>query len=388
MGAMGWLGDGTDDHDHARMRDAASPAARLASALGRVSLVRNHRGRHPGTAAAAPERAGAVVACRVYRDGQRTPRPVAYHEALHVAREHRDAFAWLGLYEPGADELADVARCYGLHPLAVEDAVTAHQRPKLEKYGDSAFMVLKTVRYVEHESLTSTSEVVHTGEVMVFLGRDFVVTVRHGRHGALRALRTKLEAAPDQLGRGPAAVLHAIADQVVDDFTAVTERIQDDIDEIERSVFDRSVAPDTGRVYQLKRELVEFKHAALPLAYPLRALADGTVGLVEPAVREYFRDVADHLDRVAERISGFDELLDSILTASLTQVTIAQNEDMRRISAWVAIAAIPTMLAGIYGMNFQHMPELAWRWGYPAVLGLMLAICLTLYRAFKRNGWL
>jgi magnesium transporter len=249
-------------------------------------------------------------------------------------------------------------------------------------------MVLKTTRYVEHEALTSTSEVVDTGEVMVFLGADFVVTVRHGKHGGLRALRSRLESEPDRLRQGPAAVLHAIADQVVDDFIAVTDRIQYDIDEIERGLFTRTSRPDTGRVYQLKRELLEFKHAVLPLTEPLRALADGSIKLVPAEVREYFRDVSDHLERVALSVKGFDELLDSILTATLTQVTVAQNEDMRRISAWVAIAAVPTMVAGIYGMNFDHMPELRWTYGYPTVLAGMFTACFLLFRAFKRNGWL
>ncbi len=367
----------------------AAGAARLTSAFStRVSLVRTSRRRRADPVDRSARRPNSVVACAVYADGRRLPEPVPYPDALRRAHESGDGFAWLGLYEPHADELTDLARAYELHPLAVEDAVDAHQRPKLERYGDTLFMVFKTASYVDHEKLTATSEVVDTGEVMVFLGHDFVVTVRHGRHGGLQALRAELEASPGQLRKGPAAVLHAIADRVVDDFLLVTERMQDDIDEIERSVFDRSVQPDAGRVYQLKRELLELKHAAQPLAVPLRTLADGTATMIPPAVREYFRDVADHLERVTMRISGFDELLDSILTATLTQVTISQNEDMRKISAWVAIAAVPTMLAGIYGMNFQHMPELRWTYSYPVVLAGMATICLLLYRAFKRNGWL
>lgn len=356
--------------------------------LSLVSLVRAAREPAPAAASGTRPRPGSVVACGVYRDGHRVPSKIPYTDALRAVRREGNGFAWLGLYEPHTEELTDIARRYDLHPLAVEDAVDAHQRPKLERYGDSVFMVLKTTRYVEHETLTSTSEIVDTGEVMVFLGADFVVTVRHGRHGALRALRSRLESQPDRLREGPAAVLHAIADQVVDDFIDVTERIQDDIDEIERELFSRTSRPDTGRVYQLKRELLEFKHAVLPLKEPLRALADGSVKLVPEDVREYFRDVSDHLERVAMRVTGFDDLLDSILTATLTQVTVAQNEDMRRISAWVAIAAVPTMVAGIYGMNFEHMPELHWTYSYPTVLVGMFTVCFALYRAFKRNGWL
>ncbi|WP_131749181.1 magnesium/cobalt transporter CorA [Frankia sp. Cppng1_Ct_nod] len=385
--------DNRHEEHHLFPRDSAgqqpTTAARLTGALTKgVSLVRmvpKKRRAHPELH---PTPLGRVVACHIYRDGRRDPRPVHHGDALRVARDHRDSFAWLGLYEPTAPELSKIADVYGLHPLAVEDAVTAHQRPKIERYEDTLFVVLKTACYVEHDELTATSEVIHTGEVMVFLGRDFVVTVRHGEHGGLQALRSKLESQPEMLRHGPAAVLHAICDQIIDDYLQVTEKMEVDIDTIEGSVFNRSLRPDPGKVYQLKREVLELKHAVAPLAAPLRTLAETDVTGVTPRIREYFRDVADHLEQVTERIARFDELLSSILQATLTQVAIVQNEDMRRISAWVAIAAVPTAIAGIYGMNFDHMPELHVVWGYPAVLSLMATICFFLYRAFKRNGWL
>ncbi|WP_250284836.1 MULTISPECIES: magnesium/cobalt transporter CorA [unclassified Frankia] len=369
--------------------DRGTTTAWLAEAVTRrVSLVRLYpkgRRRHQE---AFPAPSGRVVACQVYRDGYRDPRPVDHVDALRAAREQRNSFVWLGLYQPTAAELTAIADVYGLHPLAVEDAVNAHQRPKMEQYAETLFVVLKTVCYVDHEELTATSEIVHTGEVMVFLGRDFVVTVRHGEHGGLQSLRSRLETQPQVLRHGPSAVLHAICDQIVDDYLAVTEKIEVDIDAIEASVFQRSLRPDTGKVYQLKREVLEFKHAVTPLYAPLRMLAEPGVTGIDPRIRAYFRDVADHLEEVTARIARFDELLSSILQATLTQVTIAQNEDMRRISAWVAIAAVPTAIAGIYGMNFEHMPELRQVWGYPAVLCLMVTVCFFLYRAFKRNGWL
>ncbi|WP_239331680.1 magnesium/cobalt transporter CorA [Frankia sp. CiP3] len=367
----------------------STAAGWLAGALSKpVSLVRmvpKRRRIRPESPSTPP---GRVIACHIYRDGYRDPRSIHHTDALRVARDHRGSFAWLGLYEPSATELSNIADVYGLHPLAVEDAVTAHQRPKLERYGETLFVVLKTACYVEHEELTATSEIVNTGEVMVFLGQDFVVTVRHGEHGGLQALRSRLEAHPEMLRHGPSAVLHAICDQIVDDYLAVTEKIEIDIDAAEGSVFHRSIPPDASKVYQLKREVLELKHAVTPLAAPLRALTEPDVGGIAPRIQEYFRDVADHLEQVTERIARFDELLSSIIQATLTQVAIAQNEDMRRISAWVAIAAVPTAVAAIYGMNFEHMPELRQPWGYPAALCLMAAICFTLHRAFKRNGWL
>lgn len=331
----------------------------------------------------------AVVNCVVYRNGVRAR---GHHHPGHALRQVRGSggdFVWLGLHEPSAEEFAELARLFDLHPLAVEDAVEAHQRPKLEWYGETLFAVFKTVTYVEHEELTATSEVVNTGEIMAFVGRNFLITVRHGRHGSLGPLREELEADPGQLTKGPSAVLHAIADMVVDNYLTVADAVQTDIDQVETDVFaDDGARVDPGRIYQLKRELLELRRAVVPLSRPLQELATEPARTVAPEIRAYFRDVADHLQRVTEQIAAFDELLNSILQAHLAQVTVAQNEAMRKITAWAAMIAVPTMACGVYGMNFDHMPELHWRYGYVLVLGLMSIVCLVLYRGFRRNGWL
>ncbi|MFD9870432.1 magnesium/cobalt transporter CorA [Streptomyces niveus] len=334
----------------------------------------------------------AVVNCVVYEDGIRQPGDCPAEEAVRRVRKSGRGFVWIGLHEPDEAEFKGLADLFGLHPLAVEDAVHAHQRPKVESYDGALFAVFKTSRYVEHEVLTATSEVVDTGELMVFTGRDFVITIRHGRHGSLGPLRERLEAAPERLAMGTSSVLHAIADQVVDDCLAVADAVQDDIDRVESEVFNESAGRagrgDAGRIYQLKRELLELKRAVAPLDRPLDTLANRTLPGVTADVRPYFRDVADHLARLTDQIAAFDNLLDSILQAHLAQVTVAQNEDMRKITAWAAIIAVPTMVCGIYGMNFEHMPGLGWTYGYPAVLALMATACYVLHRSFRRNGWL
>ncbi|NUU22850.1 MAG: magnesium/cobalt transporter CorA [Streptomycetaceae bacterium] len=347
----------------------------------------NRRGRAL-SAAPDPVAGNCVVDCAVYRDGRRQQGCTSPETAVQDVQTRGDGFVWIGLHEPTAAELAGIAERFDLHPLAVEDAVKAHQRPKLERYDDTLFAVFKTVRYVEHEHLTATSEVVETGEIMVFLGRDFVITVRHGLHGGLGELRHRLEENPELLSVGPSSILHAVADRVVDTYLEVTQSLQEDIDDVENEVFGGRGSGDAGRIYQLKREVLELRRAVTPLARPLQTLAERPMRQVHPDIREYFRDVEDHLARVSEQIGSFDELLTSILQANLAQVTVAQNEDMRRISAWVAIFAVPTMIAGIYGMNFEHMPELQWKYGYPTVLAVTLTVCLMIHRGFRRNGWL
>ena len=328
----------------------------------------------------------AVVDWALYRDGFRDS--VSSHdEAIQRARAD-GGFVWIGLYEPNEGELAGIAAEFALHPLAVEDAVHAHQRPKLDIYGDSLFAVFKTVSYIPHEAVTETNEIVETGEVMVFLGDCFVVTVRHGEHGALKPVRERLQADPDMLSRGPSAVLYAIADNVVDTYVQVADSIEKDIEEIEELAFADQRGRNAGRVYQVKRELMELRRAVYPLAQPLRVLTGTDLGVVDPKVQAYFRDVEDHLTRVHETIAGFDDLLASLLQANLAQLSIAQNEDMRKITAWAAIIAVPTAIAGIYGMNFDYMPELGSRFGYPAVLLVIALVCVLLYRGFRRNGWL
>ncbi|MGV9901547.1 magnesium and cobalt transport protein CorA [Streptomyces sp. NPDC003388] len=330
-----------------------------------------------------------VVNCVTYQDGVRVPGCSDLVDAVARVRRSGEGFVWLGLHEPTDGEFADVAQLFDLHPLAVEDAVEAHQRPKLERYAETLFAVFKTVCYVEHEQLTATSEVVGTGEIMVFVGEDFVITVRHGRHGSLGPLREELEADPEQLAKGPAAVLHAIADHVVDEYLSVTDAVQADVEQVETDVFSEGGArADPGRIYQLKRELLELKRAVVPLGRPVEDLATRPIRVIAPEIQAYFRDVSDHLMRAKDQIAAFDELLNSILQAHLAQVTVAQNEDMRKITAWAAVVAVPTMVCGVYGMNFKYMPELHWRLGYPLVMGVTAMACLVLYRGFRRNGWL
>ncbi|MEV6941579.1 magnesium/cobalt transporter CorA [Streptomyces sp. NPDC051172] len=353
--------------------------ARLARRRPRVDL--SHPARSP--------LGSSVVNCVTYRDGVRVPGGSDLVDAVERVRKKGDGFVWLGLHEPTDQEFAGIAELFDLHPLAVEDAVEAHQRPKLERYGETLFAVFKTVCYVEHEELTATSEVVNTGEIMVFVGEDFVITVRHGMHGSLGPLREGLEADPQQLAKGPAAVLHAIADHVVDDYLLVTDSVQADIDQVEMDVFaENGARADPGRIYQLKRELLELKRAVVPLGRPIEDLATRPIRVVDPEIQAYFRDVLDHLMRAKEQIASFDELLNSILQAHLAQVTVAQNEDMRKITAWAAVIAVPTMVCGVYGMNFDYMPELHWSFGYPLVIGVMTVACLALYRGFRRSGWL
>ncbi|MFI8188072.1 magnesium and cobalt transport protein CorA [Streptomyces sp. NPDC085946] len=359
--------------------DGLRKVARLARRRPRVDL--SHPARSP--------LGSSVVNCVTYREGVRASARDDLVDAVRRVRKSGDGFVWLGLHEPTDQEFAGIAELFDLHPLAVEDAVEAHQRPKVERYGETLFAVFKTVCYVEHDELTATSEVVNTGEIMVFVGEDFVITVRHGRHGSLGPLREELESDPEQLAKGPAAVLHAVADHVVDEYLNVTDAVHLDIDHVETEVFaEHGARTDPGRIYQLKRELLELKRAVVPLGRPLEELATRPARVVPPEIQAYFRDVSDHLLRAKEQIASFDELLNSILQAHLAQVTVAQNEDMRKITAWAAIVAVPTMVCGMYGMNFDHMPELHWRYGYGMVIGVISVACLALYRGFRRNGWL
>ncbi|MFE1310035.1 magnesium/cobalt transporter CorA [Streptomyces sp. NPDC058755] len=330
-----------------------------------------------------------IVDCAIYRDGHRTEGPEHLSDALDEARA-AGGFMWIGLYEPSEREFDLVTQEFALHPLAVEDALKAHQRPKLEVYDDSLFMVLKPVVYEQE------SDTVSAGEVMVFIGDGFVVTVRHGEGSPLAALRHRLEEDPEMLSKGPTAVLYAIADATVDHYLEVATELQTDLEELEAEVFqpERGGTRHTAsRVYTFKRQILEFRRATVPLAVPLTRLAGtGALGIAVPFVHEkarpFFRDVNDHLARVNESVEGLDRLVSDILSAHLAQMSVRQNDDMRKISAWAAMAAIPTMLAGIYGMNFDHMPELHWLWSYPAVILLLVALEVLLYRTFKRRGWL
>ncbi|MEU8568664.1 magnesium and cobalt transport protein CorA [Streptomyces pathocidini] len=326
-----------------------------------------------------------IVDCAIYRDGRRTEGPADFSDALGEARAAGDSFLWIGLHEPAEAEFAHVTSEFGLHPLAVEDALKAHQRPKLEVYDDSLFLVLKPVVYDE------AAATVTAGELMVFVGDSFVVTVRHGEGAPLAAVRRRLEEDPQVLRHGPTAVMYAVSDAVVDHYVSVGAELQNDLEALEADVF----APDGGdtkgtaaRIYSFKRQVLEFRRATGPLADPILRLAGAGVPFVHESTRPFFRDVSDHLTRANEYVEGLDRLLSDILNAHLAQMGVRQNNDMRKISAWAAMAAVPTMVAGIYGMNFEHMPELGTVWGYPAAVAVMAGAVLALHRLFKRRGWL
>jgi len=336
--------------------------------------------------------ARAMVDCGVYADGKRLPGKYTHAAALNKVRELEqdgtEAFAWIGLHEPDEHQMQAVGDVFGLHELAVEDAVHAHQRPKLERYDKTLFLVLKTVNYVEHESVTNAREIVETGEIMIFVGEDFVVTVRHGEHSGLADVRKRLDASPATLTLGPYAVMHAIADHVVDSYLDVTDLIETDIDAMEEDVFSPLKNTNIECIYLLKREVVELRRAVGPLTVALQRIAADHDDLINIEVRRYMRDVLDHNIQASDRITSYDDMLSSLVQAALGKVAMQQNVDMRKISAWVAIAAVPTAMAGIYGMNFENMPELKWQYGYVAVLGVIAGACVWLYRRFRRAGWL
>jgi magnesium transporter len=327
--------------------------------------------------------------CAVYERGLRLSAKLPFEEAVKAARE-TSGFVWIGLQRPTEADLGEVAKEFGLPALAVEDAVKAHQRPKLEVYGDVVFVVLKPVRYVDSD------EIVEVEEIAIFLGEHFVVTVRHGRTTLLAEVRTELDGGhfPSKL-HGPVAVLHRAADLVVDQYMEVTKSIDDDVAEIEAQVFGPDDSDHAERIYKLKREVLEFRRAVLPLTEPMYRLSAGSVNGVDAEAKQYFRDVHDHLLRATDEIERHDRLLSDILQANVARVSVRQsavavrqNEDMRKISAWAAIALVPTAIAGVYGMNFDYMPELTWHYGYFTVIGVIATLCVILYASFRKNGWL
>jgi magnesium transporter len=342
-----------------------------------------------------------VVDNAIYIDGRRAVDPTSLDHTFEELRQCPDqgrSFCWIGLLRPSKQEIEAVAEEFGLHPLAVEDTITAHQRPKLDLYGDVVFVVLRPARYVD------PVEVVEIGEVHLFIGPDFVITVRHAEEPDLAAVRKRLEADPELLDNGPYAVLYAVLDKVVDDYFPVLDGLQDDIDGIEVQVF----GGDPGvskRIYQLSREVIEFQRAVEPLREVFIELRDrlkSTASESDLELRRSLRDVSDHATRVMERVQSFRDLLSNIVQvnaalvaqrqneemARLTEAGYDQNEQVKRISSWAAILFAPTLVASIYGMNFTHMPELAWTYGYPFALGLMLLCGMILYTIFKRAGWL
>lgn len=322
-----------------------------------------------------------IVDCARYRDGVRQDKgPLSVEEAAAVARGDGD-FVWLGLYEPGEEEMGAVEEAFRLPEHACEDAHHAHQRPKLEDYEEDYFVVLRPARYDDER------EAVEFGEIHLFIGSGYLIAVRHGEASELAEARRRLEERPELLRLGPAAAVWAILDKVVDDYRPVVEGIENDIEEVEDAIFRRRADP-TERIYFLKREVINFHRAVSPLLAPLEALERGAFPGIDPQLRSFFRDVADHARRVDEQVMGQRELLTSVLEANLALLSVRQNEVVRAISAWAAIIAVPTFIASVYGMNFEFMPELDWRVGYPAVL-LLMAVCVVgLHRFFKRIRWL
>jgi magnesium transporter len=337
-----------------------------------------------------------VVTAAIYRDGKRVDSPSTLAETYRRLRELPDAMAWIGLYRPAAAQLLAVAEEFGLHELAVEDAIVAHQRPKLERYGETLFVVLRAARYLDEV------EEVDFGELHLFVGPNFVLTVRHGQAPDLAGVRHRMENDPDLLRRGPEAVLYAVVDAVVDGYAPVIAGLQNDIDEIETQVFDGDPRV-SRRIYELSREVIEFQRASRPLLEILGGLTAGFDKYgTDDELRRYLTDVADHATTAAERVDGFRVILADILTLNATLVSQAQNEEVRnlteasytqneeikRISAWAAILFAPTLIGTVYWMNFDHMPELHWLFGYPFALSLMALTCASLYVVFKRRRWM
>ncbi|MEU4996184.1 magnesium and cobalt transport protein CorA [Streptomyces sp. NPDC021622] len=347
------------------------------------------------TDATAPD-AASVVEAALYRDGVRVATPASLSDTFRELREQQDGMAWIGLARPTEAELLTLAAEFDLHELAVEDAMEAHQRPKLERYGETLFVVLRAARYLD------APEEVDFGELHVFVGPDFVITVRHGAAPDLSAVRRRMEETPDLLKLGPEAVLYAILDAVVDGYAPVVAGVQNDIDEIETDVFGGDPKA-SRRIYELSREMVEFQRATRPLVSMLHALMAGFAKYgTDEELQRYLRDVADHVTHTSERVDGFRQALTDILTVNATLVTqqqnaemralaeagFEQNEEIKKISSWAAILFAPTLVGTIYGMNFETMPELKWAAGYPFAILLMAVVCVSLYFIFKRRDWL
>ncbi|MFF0576234.1 magnesium and cobalt transport protein CorA [Streptosporangium saharense] len=336
-----------------------------------------------------------VIDSAIYVDGRRDVTP-ELPEAFEFLKKTPGSMAWIGFYRPEDAVIVNVAEEFDLHELAVEDAIVAHQRPKADRYGDTLFVVLRPARYLDE------AEEVDFGELHVFVGQNFVITVRHSETPDLSQVRRRMEGDPELLAKGPQAVFYAILDAVVDGYAPVVAGLQNDIDEIEVEVFDNKPGV-SRRIYELSREVIEFQRATQPLLVMIEGLIAGAPKYgMDQEVQRHLRDVADHAITVAERVSGFRQMLHDILVVNstmvaqaqnehmtnLTEVSNAQNEEVKKISAWAAILFAPTLVGTIYGMNFEVMPEIHWWFGYPFAVLLMAAVCLTLYVVFKRRDWL
>ena len=322
-----------------------------------------------------------IVDYALYKDGHRYTEPSNLPELISKAKTE-GGFVWLGLAEPTQEEFDKVAGDFRFHPLAIEDAINAKQRPKLEDYPDLQFCVLRTAFYDEAKSEVST------GEIFCFIGKHFIVVVRHGDGSPLVNTRHALEENPEHLAKGPYAVLHAIIDHVIDCYIDIAGELEQDVLQVENRVFNGKLQTQSQDIYFLKREVIEFRHAIDPLLSPLQKLASEGAPHINPTLTPFFRDTLDHLSRASDAAAGLDTLLTSALQADLAHIQVQQNSDMRKITSYVALASVPTMVAGIYGMNFEYMPELGWKFGYPLVVGSLIVLTGILYRKFKRSKWL
>ncbi|MEU8298658.1 magnesium and cobalt transport protein CorA [Micromonospora sp. NPDC048909] len=363
---------------------------RSGSALRLPDLVTRLLGRRGAESTTDRQRSNpdAVVDCALYVNGRREPGRPHYADAYARSRRGRNSFVWLGLHEPGPAVMAAVGRVFGLDELVVEQALADGHRPTVQRHGEVTLLVLRTAGYVEHVELTDSSEVIDTGDVMVFLGDRFVLTVRHGAAGALSTVRAEIERRPRLLAEGPWAVGYAVCERMVDLYLEVAGHVERDLERVEESVFARERAADIQHLYQLKREVVEFKRAVLPLQAPLRTLLEQHPANPPRGLHRWFVDVDARLARAVDRVGAYDDLLTSIVQSRLAQLAVEQNNDLRKIAAWAAIAATQTVIAGIYGMNFPNLPGLGWRYGYWLALGLMALVAFTLHRLFRRSGWL
>ena len=322
-----------------------------------------------------------IVDSALYLNGIRADAPADISDQVDLARKN-GGFVWIGLAEPTQQEFDHVVGELNFHPLAIEDAVSAKQRPKIEDYDGLTFFVIKTVFYNEVRSEIST------GELMCFVDKHFIVIVRHGEGSPLTTVRHDIEAHPTQLALGPFAVLHAVVDRVIDEYTKIATELENDVINIETKVFGSNRKTYSQEIYFLKREVIEYRHAIEPLILPLQKISSDAFHSAPNEIKPFFRDTIDHLQHAYEHATGMDSLLTTVLQADLAHVQVRQNEDVRKISAWVALAAAPTMIAGIYGMNFDFMPELRWKFGYPLVLGIVALFSTFLFYKFRKAKWL
>jgi magnesium transporter len=361
------------------------PATRARDRYLSLSVL-SRRGNAPPPAPAGPP-PSSVIDWGWYVDGVRQPASDVATAARRAVAE-KQGFVWLGLKDPTDADLHALPQQFDLHPLAIEDAVEGHTRSKMEMFGDDMFMVISTVAYVEHKQLSEAAEIVSTGQVMVFVNEHFVITVRKGEQAPLGNIRRMLEADPERLAQGPWTVLYSITDKIIDDYLEVVGEFEADVDEVEAMVFAEDGERKISNVYQLKRELIEFKRSVVPLAPPLQRLATRDYPMIPIEARAYFRELHDHHIAAAEAVSSYDEVLTSIMQAALARLSVSDNQDMRRLAAWAAIIAAPTALAGIYGMNFDPLPWGTGRYHFYIFCGVMVVIMLAIYAGFKRNKWL